>query len=73
MQNIVVPRHLRSFMCVLACAVGIMMTSNHHIIGNQFTFDRRGLTDGQQMGADVALYRAFDLNIAGGFHVTRDV
>ena len=39
------------------------------IVGHDLTADGGGFADGQQMGADVAFDRAFDLNVAGRLQV----
>ena len=42
---------------------------HNDIVGNDFAPNRRGLADRQQMRADVAFDRAFDLDIATGLQV----
>ena len=46
---------------------------DNHIISGDFALDCRGFTDGQQMGADVALNGAFNLNITRCLEVAGDV
>src|SRR6056297_3245208 len=37
----------------------------HHVVGHAFALDRGAFADGQEMGANVALDGAFDLDVAG--------
>ncbi len=39
---------------------------HHDVVGHDLAPDGGAFADGQQMGADVALDRAFDLDVAGG-------
>ena len=45
---------------------------NHHIIGNTFAFYRCAITNGEKMGANVALNSAFNLDIARGYQIARN-
>jgi len=45
---------------------------DNNIIGNHFAADGGTFANGQKMRADVALNRAFNLNVAGRFHVAGD-
>lgn len=48
------------------------MTVYHDVVGNHFAGDHGGLANSQKVRADVALNRAFDLNVAGCAEVTLD-
>mgnify|MGYP001794654684 CR=1 FL=1 len=45
---------------------------HHNIIGDNFTFDGGTFPNGQQMGADIALDLAFDIDVARGFDIAGD-
>jgi len=47
-------------------------TVDDNVIRNHFTLDRGTFANGQQMRTNVALYSAFDHDIAGGAQISDD-
>jgi hypothetical protein len=48
------------------------LAGDHHVVGHDLTLDIGAFADGQQVGADVALHRALDLDVAGGAQIAHD-
>ena len=49
------------------------MAIDDNIISNDFALNGCAFSNGQEMGANVAVYPAFNLDVASGFQIARDV